>query len=255
MRKRWVSAPNQLRTEKCWATPGCAPPPSAAPGPRPGLGTGCGEDSGARQRHRRSGLRAVRAELPPGGFPTRTPALAATSTSCCWPAPTRRGSPAARQLRSRLPAGSPGSPAQPCGRPPHRGAPRATLPPPGPKNFRGGGRGRRSFPALPAGPRPGPAREGSGAAAPRTYLRGPPAARGAAGRGPGARSPPEGRAGSAERGAYHGGGRGPRGARQLPQRGRGRHLKGPAPAAPPARGGRRLPGARGAAAPEEGEPS
>lgn len=219
----------------------------------------------------------MRTERRLRGFSTPTPALAATSTSCCPPAPPDQNAGAQRLPGSSAaasPLALPGAPDPPTPRgvrrPPHRGASRAPGPPapPRPKNFgEVGGDGRasqrcprgRAAAAAVRGPPvrlPGK-RAGLLLPAPTwAALRWP---GGAEGRRPGARSPPEGRAGSAERGAYHGGGRGPRGARQLPargaRRGRGRHLKGPAPAAPPARGGRRLPGASGAAAPEEGEPS
>lgn len=176
MRQRWISTPNQPRTERVLGHP-C---PALARGRD--LGTGCGGDSRATQRHRHSGLSGVTAELRPGAF-------AATSTSCCSSAPSQpksRDSAAARQPCGRLPAGSPGSPDPPCGDPaerprppPHRGAPRPTLPRLrlAPKTFGevggdGGASQRcpwgRAAAARPSPPKPAcaAAREGSGPASP-----------------------------------------------------------------------------------------
>lgn len=164
MRQRWISTPNQPRTERVLGYP-C---PALARGRD--LGTGCGGDSGARQRHRHSGPPGVRAELRRGAF-------AATSTSCCSSAPSqpkRQDSATAQQTCSHLPYGSLGSPDPPCGDP-TVGKPRG-LPYPrlrlAPKTFGEVG-GNGSFPALPAAPRRrrpskparAAAREGSRAAA------------------------------------------------------------------------------------------
>lgn len=213
-RRRWDSAPDQLRPEKCWGTAGRAPPPG------PGQGQAL-EGTAGRGGHGHCGLR---------GFSTPTPHSLQPPPAAARPLPPSRppglgGCPATPPLSRESPDRPHGALAAPLTAEP-RGPPGPA--PPRPKNFRGGVCGRRS---LPAGP-----------AAPRTYLRGPPLARGAA---VGARSPPEGRAGRAERGAYHGGGRGP-----LPARGRGRHLKGPAPA----RGGRRVPGPAAPLLPGRGSP-
>lgn len=196
-RQRWVSTPNPLRTGTVSGHP--------RPAQRRGRGPVCGQaaegTAGRGKGKDTPGYVVWQQSCPRGAFPRKYP------HSLQPPPVAARPLPPHHNAGTQRPPGNPAA-ASPLALP---GAPRAVRrpsswgspeghPAPGPaspQNFRGGGWGRRSFPALPAGPRrrrPCMARPccsagGQRGCRPRTYLRGPPLARGAAGRrpGPGAR--------------------------------------------------------------------
>lgn len=105
MRRRWDSAPEQLRPEQCWGTAGCAPPPG------PGQGQAL-EGTAGRGGHGHCGLR---------GFSTPTPHSLQPPPAAARPLPPSRppglgGCPATPPLSRESPARLP-SPRSPAGRP------------------------------------------------------------------------------------------------------------------------------------------